>query len=600
MQKVLDPVVRKVLDAFGAAYDAKESLGLHSNWRTFEDYVRGEQNPPESEEDPGSVTNIIFPILASQISDLVDEPLEVMVIGEEPSDQVFAEDVRHILEWIQFRNRLTFKLDRAEWRRLKFGTCPWKVYYEPPRLGGNGSIIIEPISPVNVFPDPKIKEPWQLNEGDFIIHAMWKPINWLKAHPVYGENAKDLKPMQSSSYNITIFEGEDSETTRETTANRAFVIEIWMRGEKGQLVRKVIANETKLYDSEKDPQFGDKSFYEHGRYPFVFIPCYQVEGRLWGMGDVELLIPTQDLVNDLDDQIRMNARLMGNIQIVVGMASGINPKKWTNRPGLKIPARDDKAWSPVQPPNLPSYIIQRRIQAMQEAEIISGRPDVVEGRRPSGLRAASAILALQEAGNRRARHKKLFLQEGLSQIFELCVDYLKEFFTVEQAFRVLGKDPSKAEYIWFRGSKLKSVPKLVPGSKPGQLVPLVGENGEEVTKEAQFDIRVSVGAGLPHNKAFLYQTIIELVNIQVITREEARIFLRDLLDWPVANPLEPIGNNFVTPNPGVFGGGESQRYPDNTPLNAFAGIPNPAEIPPDLLEKFVALLGGSDAGNMKI
>lgn len=599
MSKQLDRKVKEVLDYFGAAYDTKESLGLHTDWRTYEEYVRGEQNPVLSEEAPGSVTNIIFPVLASQIADLVDEPLEVLVIGEEPSDDVFANDVRHILEWIQFKNRMIFKLDKAEWRRLKFGTAVWKVYYEPSPTNGNGSIVIEPVSPVNVFPDPKVKDVWQLDEGDFVMHAMWKPINWLKKHPVYGENAKDLKPLQTSPYNITIFEGEDNENIKEITANKAFVIEAWMRGKKGQLVRRVIANETKLYDSEEDPRLGDKSFYDHGRYPFVFIPCYPVEGRIWGMGDVELLIPTQDLINDLDDQIRMNARLMGNIQIVVGMASGINPKKWTNRPGLKIPARDPSAWQMVAPPSIPAYIPNRRVQAMQEAEIISGRPDVVEGRRSSGVRAASAILALQEAGNRRARHKKLFLQEGLSQIFELCVDYLKEFFTVEQAFRVLGKDPSQVTYIWFKGSKLRAVPKLVPSSQTGQLVPLVGKDGKEVTKDAHFDIRVSVGAGLPHNKAFLYQTIIEMVGLQVITREEARIYLKDLLDWPIANPMEPIGNNFAPPNQAVFGGG-GQEYPNNVPLNAFAGVPNPEEIPPDLLEKLVALLGGSDARQMRI
>ena len=43
---------------------------------------------------------------------------------------------------------------------------------------------------------------------------------------------------------------------------------------------------------------------------------YKRKGRLWGMaGDTEQLIPVQDIINSLDDQIRMNTRLMGNAQI---------------------------------------------------------------------------------------------------------------------------------------------------------------------------------------------------------------------------------------------------------------------------------------------
>ena len=40
------------------------------------------------------MTNIIFPIIESQVSDLVDQPLDISVIGEEPSDQEFAQDLK--------------------------------------------------------------------------------------------------------------------------------------------------------------------------------------------------------------------------------------------------------------------------------------------------------------------------------------------------------------------------------------------------------------------------------------------------------------------------------------------------------------------------
>lgn len=556
----LDPAVREVITKYEAARDAKETLGLTSDWRKYEDYCRNKQNEAVEEDDPGSVTNVIFPIIASQVADLVDEPMQITATGEEPSDQVFATDVEHILDWILFQNRMFVKLDRHEWRRLKLGCAGFKMFYDPV----TSRIIFDPFSPVNFFPDPQVKEPWQLQQADFIAHANMQSILYLKR--VHGSVAYPVKPQRSQD-NLNIFEGETNEETRAETSNKARVIELWTVGANNKLRRRLVGNETMIYDSKHDLR-SSSTFYDHGKYPFCFSQCYPLEGRLWGMGDAELLLPTQDLINDFDDQIRRNARLMGNIQVVVGLASGINIKKWTGKAGLKLPARDHTAWQTVQPPSIPDYIISRRIQGLNEAEIISGRPDVVEGRR-SGVRAASAIMALQEAGSRRGRHKKMMLQETLTDGLYFCVDYLKQFYTEEQAFRILGKnmdDPTAPpNYLWFKGSKLKEIPRLVPDGLDGMLKPLLDKQSKPVTKDAKFDLRLSIGAGLPHNRTFLYNALMDMVKEGIMTREEARFFLKDSLDWPVANPSQPEGDNFgaglITPGgrsmgPGQMPGGQ--------------------------------------------
>ena len=578
----------KVVDLWKAAKDSKDSLGLNTNWRTYEDYCRNKQNPTTEDEDPGSVTNVIFPIIASQVADSTDEPLDISVIGEEPSDQIFASDVEHILDWFIYQNKMFFKIDRHEWRRLKFGTAGWKVYFDPIRK----LIIIEPLSPVNFFPDPKIKEPWHLQEGDFMAHAIYQPIPYLRRF--YGEPANKLRPDKNSTSDLNIFEGETNDEARDSMSNKARVIEMWTKEAKGILRRRVVGNDNVvLFDSKKD---NNTSFYEHGNYPFILTPCYPVEGQIWGMGDTELLLPTQDLINDLDDQVRINARLMGNIQVVVGLASGINIKKWTAKAGLKIPARDHNAWKMVQPPPIPEYILRRRMEAMQEAEMISGRPDVVEGRR-SGVRAASAIMALQEAGNRRGRHKKIGLQESLSECLIFGVDYLKEFFTEEQAYRILNKSieaqSGVPQYLWFRGSKLKKIPKLIPDGQDGALKTLLDEQGKEMTKDAKFDLRMNMGAGLPHNKAFVYNALLDLKREGIVTVEESRIFLKDTLDWPIANVMAPVGNNFgMGP---IMPGGRAGMAP---PMPGGAGQVDGESIPPEILQALLATSGAAGQGGI--
>ena len=478
------------------------------------------------------------------------------------------------------------KLDIFERRRLKLGTSVFKVYFDPKANKGDGQIIIDPISPVCFFPDPKVKTTWQLQDADFVIHATMKSLTYIKA--TFGERAELVTAQADPSLSLEIFDGE-GDSSSEHGRNKVMLVERWARTAKGGLRLTQVADGVLLYDSELLPKGEGKpkeSFYRHCQYPFVIVNCYPVEGRLWGMGDVELLMPTQDIINDLDDQIRINARLTGNVQHVVGTASGINPRKWTARAGLKIPARDPGAWRPVTPPPLPSYILNRRVEAKQESEIISGRPDVTEGRRSGGLRAASAILALQEAGNRRVKHKKIFLEDGLSQVTSLCVEYIKEFFTEEHAYRIMGRKPG---YIWFRGSDLLKVPKKLPvPGVDGQYQPLAGEGGEPVTKEAEFDIRMSIGAGLPSNRSFLYQTILELVQYNIFTVEEARMFIKEFLGWPVIDPFNPTGNfsQMQAPIPG-------EAYAQDTPGPDAMALQTPQQVPPELMMNLVNMMGGA-------
>lgn len=605
-------LAQRVLIQFKAAYLAKDNHGLHSDWAEYEEYWANRSNLPEDDDDPGSENNIILPVIESQVADLVDEPLDVMVQGVEPSDDFFAYDVQAILEWTLYNNKLQFKMDDHERNRLKFGTGIWKVWFDPHALRGRGLPIIDSICPSHFFPDPKIKKAWQIQECEFIIQANYQSLFQLRRR--FGKRAKAVRPQGNFQYNLEIFSGEDASEISAEINDRAILIERWTKEideETGEIYLRLVcvANGVLLYDSNWDEKNrGYKSYYRRGRYPFVVTPCYARKGMIWGMGDAELLKPVQDLINELDDQIRMNARLMGNIQIVVGLASGINPKKWTNRPGLKIPARDHDAWKIVQPPEIPSVIPNRRIEAKQEAQEYSGRYDAVEGQRPGGIRAASAILALQEAGSRRVNHKKLLLQIGLSEVMQLIVDMVAEHYTDEMAFRLLGT-PTR-QYLWFRGSELNEIPKYIPGQpvlneETGEedvpLVPLPTGDGSDVEKKvAEFDIMVSIGAGLPQNKAFLYQAVVELQREGLITREEGRLFLKKMMSFPIIDPLNPIGQfagrNMSPDMMAMANGGMGMGMNNygNMPVEESQMGPMPEDIPPEVMNALVQRMGGGN------
>lgn len=629
-------LVQHIKDCYRSSYLYKDAIGMNDEWSTAEDYWAGDVNLPEDANDPGSETNIIQSIIESQVADLVDGSMDMLVKGTGPSDEDFADDVRTVLKWIWDRNNMIVKLDEAERDRLNLGTVGWKVYFDPDALNGRGMPVIEPRSPDCLFPDPKIKDPRRIQEGDFFIDVSPYPLKQLVR--LFGERAKLVKPEGNfTNYDPRIFGEGDYDAVDEIINDQALLFEFWEKDEEGNLRRVYMAGDVILDDSDwthkKSKDGARKSFYRKGKYPFVIIPCYRKKGKIWGLSDNKLLRPVQDMINDLDDQIRMNARLMGNLQIVVGMSAGINLKKWTNEPGLKIPAKDHNAWQRVEPGQMPSFILTRRETGFRESEIVSGRADVLEGRKPGSLRAASAIIALQEAGSRRANHKKLMLQEGFKEILEMTLDYVKEFMDEEYVFDITER--GNTTYTWFRGSTLNEIPWKVPNEnfnpisgEPGtdQFRVLyeperdedgnelydetIGDSGEitqiprmkPVTKEAEFDLSISFGAGLPNNKSFIYQAVIELVMNGLITREEGRATLKNIMDWPIPDAFNPVGE-FVGKNltNGALGalspeqpgpGGQPQPQAPNEEQLLGQLMQTVDQLPPEILQQIFSQGGG--------
>jgi hypothetical protein len=607
-------LVAKIMDRYRASYIHKDSLGINNMMVKCEAYWSGEVNLPEDEDDPGSETNIVQPIIESQVADIVSGQIECLVKGVGPSDEPFAKDVGQIIKWIWRMNKMLPKLDEGERERLNYGTVGWKVFFDPDALKGRGLPTILPCGIDTLFPDPKIKDIRRIQEGDFFIQVL--PFTLGQLRRMFGKRAELVKPEGNFKvHNPNLFKQDEFDNANEVINSQCLLYEYWEKDDDGNLRRIYMAGGIILEDSDWDHVSHDgarQSFYEHGKYPFVLIPCYKKKGRLWGMGDTEQLIPIQDLINDFDDQIRMNARLMGNVQIVVGLAAGINLKKWTNKAGLKIPAKDHTAWQTVNPPTIPAYIPLRRDTAFRESEIVSGRSDVVEGRRSGSLRAAAAILALQEAGSRRANHKKLMLQEGFVEVVELLLDYVKEFMDVEQAYDITEND--KIDYLWFRGTKLKEIPwkTLNENFDPTSDDPRTSmykdlteeveneETGEKevkvMTKEAEFDLEFSIGAGMPNNKSFLYQAVVELNREGLITREEGRETLKKVLNWPVIDPFNPQGT-FTSRNmsPEQLAAANGQPVPGEQPMPE--QVPEGQDMGDDrtmVMQQAMALLQGLD------
>ncbi|MCL2739837.1 MAG: hypothetical protein FWE47_01395, partial [Oscillospiraceae bacterium] len=218
-----------------------------------------------------------------------------------------------------------------------------------------------------------------------------------------------------------------------------------------------------------------ESFYPTDKFPYFFTPLYIREGTVWAKGDAELLIPLQDLVDELDDQIRINARLSGNPQRLVDVSSNIDLDKWTNESGLIIPTSNINGARYMDPPEMPSYPLERRAYAIStERQIVSRFSDQMVGQVTTRGMTATEAEGVLTQGSVLIEHKKALLQETLSEVFEYCLMLMKEYYSQEKAFRL-----SDGQFEYWKASDLKSIPV---------------SNLE--TKEAEFDIYVRIGSAI--------------------------------------------------------------------------------------------------------
>lgn len=562
-------LARKVQDLFRGSFMAKDQMDLMNKWATFDDYKHGIQNEPQSPEHPGSKTNIIHPIIESQISDLTDKPFSTSAEGHEPGDDMFSDEVQHAMDFVLDRNQFPTKLDLSEHDRLELGTTIIKVFFDPDALGGKGLPTFEIVSPANFFPDPKWSATHLLQEGEVQIHAVPRPLSWIRRKfPKWGKYVvREVTCPYDPDLDTENFKTDE---VQPSTSQKALLIECYMRDMNGELYCVHVANHLVLEDSRE--VLKGKKLQRNDKFPFVAIPCYTLRGTGWGQGDVEILIPTQDLINDLDDQIRMNARLMGNPQIVVGQnaGKGFDMRKWTNKPGLRVPMRDHTAFSVVPGVNVSSDVPARREKAFEEANIISGRPDVSRGEAPGGITAAAAIMALQQAGQKAVIHKAKQWKMGWSKVLELLYDEMLDNWDEPMWMRIGGESP---DYKFIDPTALRNVPVMAPNLNPAEgeegIKPLMDTqpvmNGEEpmmddngqptmqtvpVTREAEFDLKLNIGDGFPSDKVFQYQTMIENAKLiiegrPVVSWAEYRKFLKDNLglslgdDASIQPPMPP-------------------------------------------------------------
>lgn len=529
----------------------------YSRWEDEEEAYKGDQ--PITSNRPNSRVNIVNAYIDGQVSALVDHNIAIVTRGESPADKYYADWARVGLDWTLRKNKIKKIIDIHERRRLKFGVGFFKTYFDKNAISGFGLAKICCPALDMIYVDRKIIDPLRFQEADYIAEGI--KLSREQFIDIYGEEkTRAVYFGTNNSIRHMIF----SKTFTHDDLDAAYIIQYWSR-HKGMLrLREFTECGLLLYDShksgdrktnQKDSEYKHKSYYKYvcNKYPYFFTGQYPDEDSLWGFGDAKLLIPIQNMINDFYDKIRITAR--PNL-ILFDPDSEVDLSDFDENSLEPRPARlsTTKAVEVVPWGQVNNSYWQMLQMMHQEAQRVTRYSELMMGQTRSADTATEASIQ-QQQGNAVTQHKKTMLEETLIDVCEYCLGLMMEFYEGAKAFRIYGTED---EYEWIDFRKLTKVPVMKPATsgftkrymdrKPLDEPPeweFVMHGQDPATKTVDLDIEISIGSGLPKNKAFLWQMIERLAGLvlvdesgqqkNIINYKEFRQFVKDYLGLPLSD-----------------------------------------------------------------
>lgn len=550
----------KFLTWYRRAYEDKVNLGVIKKWEDINKYWEGDFELPDDESDPAPNTNITNSNVEGKTALLCDQNLAIQVDPREPGDRFFCDKVRVLADFIKERNRMYRKIEVHERRREMTGTGIFKVIWDFDKLDGQGLPDIEPIHPSRLFIDPAITDVYNIQNAQYIIEASNRSV--YSASLEYGEDVADAIMPNLDPVSNVIVNNEEEQYVHLliwTKYKESKDSDIQLRLIEMSGCGVILSDTKKKLKEHKDKKNEDLKLFPNSDYPYFLTPDMYRENTIWGKASAELILPISDQIDELDDNILRNARLTGNPIALVSNNSGIDVDKITNEPGQVIPTNDINAYKWLSPPSVPAYVSNKRTELMNnDRQVVTRFTDQQIGKSQSGVDTATESMALQNSGNSMIEHKKGLLQETLSEVFEYAIELALLNWDTTMVFRITGEN-GEDDFTEFNPDKLNHIPILVESDTDyrddyKKKWEARNPNGDfrteedsknykymqvdNETRKVRYDLSVSVGAGLPNNKAYRYNIVRQAYADKALSKKEYRNYLVKNLGLNIPNTPE--------------------------------------------------------------
>ena len=469
------------------------------------DVIRRQSKDDEKTIQPEPSSGWLFNAILNKHADAMDNFPEPIVLPREKSDERSAKVLTSVLPVVMENCGFEDVYSKNWWQKLKHGVAAYGVFWNTKKNKGLGDIDIKRIDILKVFWEPGITD-IQDSRNLFIVELVDTDL--------LEQQYPDRKGrLAGNTIDVTEYKYDDAVDT----SGKSLVVDWYYKvmTPEGKTVlhfAKFVGNEL-LFASENDPAYAERGFYDHGLYPVVFDVLYPVEGTPVGFGMVAICKDPQLYIDKLSQNI-MEASLMGSKKrFFASSSTNINVEDFLdwNKPIVTVEGViDDTRIREISVDSLaPIYyqVMQGKVEEMKDT---SANRDVNSGGGSAGVTAASAIAALQEAGNKSSRDMISASYRAYTDIVRLCLELIRQFYDETRSFRITGDGQGDYQFIDMNNAILKDVP--------------TGKNaaGEQLYREPIFDLKIKAQKKSPFSRMEQNERAKELYGLGFFNPERAQ------------------------------------------------------------------------------
>ena len=326
--------------------------------------------------------------------------------------------------------------------KLKTGTGVYGVFWDKSKANGLGDISIQKIDLINLFWEPGITD---IQKSRNLFH-----VELADNETLIGAYPQLQGKLGISTLDLSKYVYDD----KVDTTNKSAVIDWYYKKNKdGRTVLHYVkfVNDEVLFATENDPQFAERGWYDHGKYPFEFDVLFKMEGTPAGFGFIDVGKDAQAYIDRGNQAILKNMLANAGPRNFIRTDGGVNEEEFADlsKDLVHVDGNlgEDSILAIQGKPLSDIYVsvINNKIDELKET---TGNRDISTGGTTSGVTAASAIAAMQEAGSKLARDGNKSSYRSFRKICLMVIELIRQFYDLPRCFRIVGENGA-AEYVQY-------------------------------------------------------------------------------------------------------------------------------------------------------
>ena len=425
------------------------------NWWKLRNSIE-EQKTTSIGKDGGfqSVSGWLHNVIVSKHADAMESYPEPNILPREPGDQQEAQILSDIIPCILEQNQFEETYSDAMWQKLKTGTGAYKVVWDAGKLNGLGDICVECVNLLNIYWEPGVTD---IQKSRYFFHTELCDKDLLEE--MYPQLKDKLK---GKGFMSTKFLYDDHVDTE----NKHTVIDVYyhkyVNGKNtlqyckfvGDQVLFATENETQRPTQqaidpvtkmpvmvETGPSMAESGLYDHGKYPYVFDALYPIEGSPCGYGYVDICRNPQTEIDLLKTSFVKNAMVGATPRYFARGDGAVNEGEFLDlsKAIVHVNTASEDSLRRIEHDTLDSIYVNVLDRTIQELRETSGNTETSTGNIQSGVTAASAIAALQEASGKGSRDSTQAAYRAYMLIVDMCIELIRQFYDLPRQFRIVGE-----------------------------------------------------------------------------------------------------------------------------------------------------------------